>query len=44
MELETRHELPKTASSLPLIVLVGLGSLAVAFGLFAVGRRARATV
>jgi hypothetical protein len=44
MALETRHELPKTASPLPLIVLVGLGSLAVAFGLFAVGKRVRAAV
>lgn len=40
MELQTRQNLPKTASSLPLIVLVGLGFLGIAFGLMAVGRRA----
>jgi hypothetical protein len=35
-----REELPKTASDLPLIVLLGLGSLGVGFGLIAVARRA----
>jgi hypothetical protein len=35
----SRRELPKTASELPLIVLLGLGSLGAAFGLMAFGRR-----
>jgi hypothetical protein len=33
------RELPKTASSLPLIVLLGLGSVCAAFGLMLFGRR-----
>jgi hypothetical protein len=40
MELQTRQELPKTASALPLIILLGLGSLGVAFGLMIGARRA----
>lgn len=39
-ELETRQELPKTASALPVILLVGLGSLGVALGLMTAARRA----
>jgi hypothetical protein len=35
------RELPKTASPLPLIMLLGLGSIGVAFGLMAVGKFAR---
>jgi LPXTG-motif cell wall-anchored protein len=34
------RELPKTASSLPLIVLLGLGSIGAAFGLMLFGKRA----
>jgi len=40
--VERRH-MPKTASALPLVVLFGLGSIAAAFGLMAMGRRSRAT-
>ena len=40
MEPPDREALPKTASNLPLIVVLGLGTIAVAFGLMAVGRRA----
>ncbi len=36
-----RQELPKTASSVPLIALLGLGSIGVALGLIVVARRAR---
>ena len=36
-------ELPKTAGNMPLVVLLGLGSLGLAFGLMAFGRRAAAT-
>lgn len=41
MEKPAPEELPKTASNLPLIVLLGLGSIGVGFGLIAVARRAR---
>ena len=41
MELATRPELPKTASNVPLIALLGLGSICAAACLIAVGRRAR---
>ena len=41
MAAMTGHtELPKTASALPLILLLGLGSIGVAVGLTAVGKRA----
>ena len=40
MEKPARESLPKTASALPLIALLGLGSLGVGFGLIAVARRA----
>jgi hypothetical protein len=40
METPARNELPKTASTLPLIALLGLASLGVGFGLIAVARRA----
>jgi LPXTG-motif cell wall-anchored protein len=33
------RELPETASSLPLIMLLGLGSIGVAFGLIVFGKR-----
>ena len=36
--------LPKTASALPLIIVFGLGSIGVAFGLMAFGKRAMAPV
>jgi LPXTG-motif cell wall-anchored protein len=36
------RELPKTASSMPLIVLLGLGSIGAAFGLMLLGKRATA--
>jgi LPXTG-motif cell wall-anchored protein len=38
------RELPKTASSMPLIVLFGLGSVCAAFGLMVFGKRASASV
>jgi LPXTG-motif cell wall-anchored protein len=38
------RELPKTASSMPLIVLFGLGSVCAAFGLMLFGKRASASV
>jgi LPXTG-motif cell wall-anchored protein len=38
-----RH-LPKTASTLPLIVLMGVGSIAAAFGLLVLGKRTNGTV
>jgi hypothetical protein len=37
-------QLPKTASSLPFIVLMALGSIAAAFGLMAFGRKAAAPI
>jgi hypothetical protein len=37
------RELPKTASSLPLIVLLGLGSVCAAFGLMLFGKRSTAS-
>ena len=40
----TARELPKTASSLPLILVFGLGSIGVALGLMAFGKRATALV
>jgi hypothetical protein len=40
----TARELPKTASALPLIIVFGLGSIGVAFGLMAFGKRAMAPV
>jgi len=39
---EKARHLPKTASTLPLIVVFGLGCIGVAFGLLAFGRRATA--
>ena len=36
---EKEKELPKTASSMPLIVLLGLGSIGAAFGLMLLGKR-----
>ena len=38
-----KKELPKTASSMPLIVLLGLGSIGAAFGLMLLGKRATAS-
>jgi hypothetical protein len=38
----TARELPKTASALPLIIVFGLGSIGVAFGLMTFGKRATA--
>jgi hypothetical protein len=40
---QTGRQLPKTASALPLIVLLGLGSIGVAFGLMVFGRHATAS-
>lgn len=42
-EQNARH-LPHTASALPLMMVVGLGSIAVAFGLMVFGKRATASV
>jgi hypothetical protein len=39
-ELPARQEMPKTASNVPLIALLGLGSIGVALGLIVVARRA----
>ncbi len=41
MEAPAQKELPKTASNLPLITLLGLGSLGLALGLIVVARRAK---
>jgi hypothetical protein len=38
------RELPKTASALPLVIVFGLGSIGVALGLMAIGKRAPAPV
>jgi hypothetical protein len=40
----TVRELPKTASALPLIIVFGLGSIGVALGLMAFGKRATVPV
>ncbi len=40
----TARHLPKTASALPLVVLLGLGSITVAVGLMVFGRRAAAPI
>jgi hypothetical protein len=42
--LNDRKQLPKTASALSLIVLLGLGSIGAAFGLMAFGRKTTASV
>jgi hypothetical protein len=42
--LNDRKELPKTASALSLIVLLGLGSIGAAFGLMAFGKKTTASV
>jgi hypothetical protein len=42
--LNDRKQLPKTASALSLIVLLGLGSIAAAFGLMAFGKKTTATL
>jgi len=40
---QNARQLPQTASALPLVVLLGLGSIAVAFGLMAFGKPSAAT-
>jgi hypothetical protein len=44
MEMPARKELPKTASSVPLIALLGLGSICIGVGLVAVARRAKSSL
>jgi hypothetical protein len=40
---QTTRQLPRTASRLPLMVLLGLGSIGVAFGLMVFGKHASAS-